>query len=240
VLAAPVAAEDTGQTRTARALDELWRRGAEPAAIHSLVESTPPLNYHVAWRAARAFDSLARRATTAEARRQLAATGMSYAQAAIDRDANRVEGHYYLAACVGHYGASIGSVQAVVQGIAAKFEHAALTAYALDRHFDHGGPMIALGRYYHQLPWPKRDLAASCRYLEEAVAAHPASLVGRVYLAETYRDLGDDERAPEQLAAVLTAGPDPAQETAREHLQRWFGAEQLAALGGDGDAPGAP
>ncbi len=98
-----------------------------------------------------------------------------------------------------------------------------------------GAPIVALGRYYYQLPWPLRDLKRSLAYLEEARRSHPGSLFGRLYLAETYHALDRDDEARQELDFVLQVDPattewDEPIRLAHEDRTHWFGSEMLASV----------
>ena len=75
-----------------------------------------------------------------------------------------------------------------------------------------------------------RDLDKSRRLLEETVARHPDSMIARVYLAETYHELDEDEKAREQLTFVLSNDAMPSRRLdrpvpkvlAQEDMQRWY------------------
>ncbi len=224
-------------------MDQLWAERAEPGRVMKMVElgqqilASDPRSYESSWRVARAYWFEGHTAQDKRRGRDAAAAGMRYAQQAIDLNPGGVEGHFMYALSVANYATTITPVEAVVEGVAAKFEKAALDAYALDRGFDHGAPIIALGRFYFELPWPMRDLHRSRRYLEEARRLYPESLYGRVYLAETYYALGEEEAAKQELElslAVASGSGDPpevkeARELARCALERLFSeATQLA------------
>jgi hypothetical protein len=221
-------------------MDDLYARRGQPGAIdaliaagHSILQAEPD-RYDAAWRLARALSWRAYAAAGRPAKRAIAATAMQHAETAVALNPTGVEGHFMLAIAVGVYGSSVGVAEALVRGIAPKFERAARTAYDLDKHFEDGSPIVALGRYHYELPWPLRDLERSAAYLEEAKRLHPTSLRGRLYLAETYYEIGKSQQAHAELAAVAAADPtDPdAAEiiaTARADLARWFGAPLLVS-----------
>ncbi len=127
-------------------------------------------------------------------------------------------------------------VAAATEGIASTFEREAQRAYEISRDFDHGSPMLALGRFYFELPWPKRDLKKSRQYLEELKQRHPDVLLGHLYLAETEHALGDDAAARQELEYIIAHNPLPelaleekdAKSDAQQHLQEWFGSKAAA------------
>lgn len=132
------------------------------------------------------------------------------------------------------YANAIGVAQAFVRRVGPDFERAMRRAYEIDRHFDDGSPMVALGRYYYELPWPLRDLEQSMRLLEEATASHPESTRAHLYLAETYHALNRPLDARRELAMVLAttstdAGAAALVHSAKSSRRHWFGEALLTA-----------
>jgi hypothetical protein len=217
-------------------MDGVWERrdayGTMPdlVSLAMIAQNMDPQNYEVEWRLARAYFWVAYTQSHRIAKKAMAVKAMETAERARSWRPDRVEGHYFYAIAVGEYGGTVGVVPAVIDGIAGKVESAALRAAEIDRDFDHGAPLTVLGRYYFMVPWPKRDLARSRRYLEETVTRHPDTLIARDYLADTYYALGEHEKAREQLIVVLTSDVTPGREPerpapkalAREAMQRWF------------------
>src|SRR5262249_15952954 len=217
-------------------MDAAWERRNADGAIPELVElgqlaaTSNPDSYEVEWRMARGYFWVAYTQGNRGAKGAMAAKAREAADSARHLRPDRIEGHYFYAISVGEYANTIGIVQALADGIAGKFETAATRAYEIDRDYYHGAPPTVLGRYYFMLPWPKRDLERSRRYLAEAVAGHPNALIARDYLAETYYELDEHEKAREQLTFVLEHDAPPGTELdrpapkplAREAMQRWF------------------
>jgi tetratricopeptide (TPR) repeat protein len=232
--AAPAADENVDEL--VQRMDALWERrdahGACPdiVALGTLALAVDPHSHAVQWRMARVYFWVAYTQPSRVAKKALAAKAIEWGERARGEQPDRVEGHYFYAVAVGEYASTIGIMQAVVDGVAGKVETAARRAHAIDRDYWHGAPGTVLGRFYFLLPWPKRDLDKSREYLEEVVVRHPRALLARDYLAETYYELGEREKAREQLAFVLANDPEPGTEldrpqpksVAREAMQRWF------------------
>jgi hypothetical protein len=223
-------------------LDELYERRGEPGKLDELIAAASrlvaaePADYDAVWRLARAWSW--RGYTGAGAARAPAAEqAMALGRRAVELAPHRVEGHFAYAIAVGVYADAVGVGQALVRRLGFDFERAMRRAYELDRHFDGGSPMVALGRYYYELPWPLRDLEQSRRLLEEATQSHPGSLRGHLYLAETYHALDRDADARREIAAVLsTPSTDPGAAALRQaagaDLRRWFGDDRALTLAG--------
>lgn len=232
------AADNTdGADAAIAALDQLWTQRAQPDAVERAITlgtqgfGQHPSNYDIAWRLARVYWRRGDLATDNSQRRELYGSARRYAEAAVKLDPRRVEGHCYYGLTTGDYGGTLSLIAAAAQGIGSTFEREIKRAYEIDRDFNHGSPILALGRYYFELPWPKRDLKQSRRYLEELKQRHPDVLLGRIYLAETEHALGDDAAARQELHYVLNHDPiaDRAVEEAdvksdaQQRMRDWFG-----------------
>jgi tetratricopeptide (TPR) repeat protein len=216
-------------------MDVLWEQREardvmpELTALGAEADAGAP-SYEVEWRLARAYFWVAYGQSNRVTKKGLAGKAAAWADKARTLGPDRVEGHYFYALAIGAYADCIGVVQAVVEGIASRFETAAVRAYEIDRDFEHGAPVTVLGRYYYMLPWPKRDLERSRGYLEEAVKRHPRALIAQVYLADTYYALDERDKARAALEFALTAAPEagserdqpPPKPLARAALGRWF------------------
>jgi tetratricopeptide (TPR) repeat protein len=235
--AAAVAAEG-GPGAAIEKLDRLWAERASPDAVARAVTlgtrsvAEHPSSYDLAWRVARIYWRKGDLTTNKAQRRETYATARRYAEAAVKLDPKHVEGHCYYALTTGDYGGTLDLFAAARERIGAIFEREMKRAYDINRDFDNGIPMLALGRYYFELPWPLRDLDKSCRYLEELKQRHPDVLLGRLFLAETHHALGDDAAARQELQYVLSHDPvaDRAVEEqdiksdAERRTREWFGA----------------
>ena len=242
-LAGAAAAYDDAAGAAIEALDHGWSERGDAAAVERAVAAgtaalaAHPSSYEITWRLARLYWRQGDLASERARRRERYDAARRYAQIASTLAPDRVEGHCYFALATGDYGGTINLIAAAAERIAATFEREMLRAYAIDRDFDHGSPMLALGRYYFSLPWPLRDLNLSRRYLEELKQRHPGVLLGRLYLADTERALGKTTAVRAELEYVLghealsarMVEEHDIQNDARQRLREWFGE---AARGG--------
>ncbi len=209
-------------------MDHVWHAREQMGSAAAIIDlgeralRVSPRSYEVHWRLARAYWWLAHGDGDRTLRRDWARAGVDWARRSVDLNSAAVEGHYFEALGVAEYAILVGVPTAVLEGVAGRIEDAARRAYAIDPTFDDGGPMIVLGRFYFMLPWPKRDLRESVRLLEEARERAPRSLLARVYLAETYRALGDEKAARDELNYVARVGAGPMRRLANEKLREWF------------------
>lgn len=230
LLSGPAAAQ---ASPAAQRLDALWQRRDDLDSLRKLIElgeetAAERADFEVAWRIARACVWLGELQENRTLKKALAVKGMEWARRANELEPERVEGHYYYASTVGQYATAISVMTAVTEGVTSKFEESMGRSYEMDRDYDDGGPMIALGRYYYVLPWPMRDLKRSRNYLEEARQRHPSRLIARVYLADTYYALGNKEKARQELRRILRSDVPPLEarmqphELARQRMREWF------------------
>ena len=121
--------------------------------------------------------------------------------------ADGAEGKYYVALSIGAYSQSVGILKALSEGLEGQFVENLDYAMKNNEAFDRHGAHTAKGRYYWELPWPKRDLAKSKAELQQSIAQHPEHLRNYLYLAETLLKDGDAKGAKVAIDKVLT-GPD--------------------------------
>lgn len=113
-----------------------------------------------------------------------------------------VAGHYFAAVGIGLYSSGAGILSALGEGLDSKFNARLDRALALDPRFEYQGPRLARGRYFFEMPWPKRSLAKSTAWYEEALADDPRNLRAMAWLAETLWREGNVAAALTQLARV--------------------------------------
>jgi hypothetical protein len=231
VVVAAGAAEPSATT--IQQMDALWASRKDPESLRRLIEMGEKSarerdDFETEWRIARACVFLGEQQENRTLKKALAVKGMEWGRKAMEKEPNRVEGHYYYGSTVGQYGATIGMLTAVTAGVAGKFESSMTRSIEIDNDYDEGGARIALGRFYYVLPWPKKDLQRSRRYLEESRKRHPQRLLTRLYLADTYYELGKKTQARRELQVILQSDIPPQEmtmkphELARERLQQWF------------------
>jgi tetratricopeptide (TPR) repeat protein len=200
-LPATISAEDT----LARA-DRLFSTGEpagylESATLYSQFSDAHPGSYEAAWKACRSYrhhclDCLA---ANAGSRRDLCGKsgklGMKYGERAMAIAPGRVEGNFWYGCSLACYVQGISTLTALREGLKDKARASFERAYAIDRMYDEGGPVKALGRYWYVLPWPMKDRKKALTYLREYQKLFPNDPEGQVYLAEVLLDLGKKDEA---------------------------------------------
>jgi cytochrome c-type biogenesis protein CcmH/NrfG len=97
----------------------------------------------------------------------------------------------------------------------------------MDQRFQHEMPLTAKGRYFFELPWPKRNLGKSATWYRKALAIDPNNLRATAWLAETLWRDGDVAGARAQLAKVEEGHvpDDPAEEARVKSIARKIAAQ---------------
>lgn len=192
------------------ALDAQYKRRGDAAAVKEQEESlkkalaAEPQDYELLWRKARLLQWQADGAgDNPKLKKILGKQAWDVADQAIKAAPERVEGHYYGAAGVGAYSQAVGIMKALGEGLEGKFNERLDKAIKLDAQYERGAPLIAKGRYYFELPWPKRDLKKSAQLYDKVLAAHPGNLRAWTYLAETRLKDGDAKAALEAVDKAL-------------------------------------
>lgn len=111
----------------------------------------------------------------------------------------------------GYYSVSIGVVRAVLQGAANRYLKLADELNALDEGWLSGAGHRALGRFYREAPWPKRNLKKSIEHLRKAVAVGPKRLENKLHLALALKDNGEKDEARTLIESVVKGKPEASE-----------------------------
>jgi tetratricopeptide (TPR) repeat protein len=210
-----------GVPETTAKMDELYAKRGTPAVDKENAEVMAqalkefPDEFEVVWRAARYVSFLADVAT-GEKKQALGKQTWEIGDKARALKPGDVRGHYYAAIGVGTYSEGIGIINALMQGIEGKYNERLDKAIELDPDFDRAGPILLKGRYYSQLPWPKRDLGKARQLIEKVIAKHPESLRAYWYLADALLADGKAKEAKVAIDKVFSGSSDYDPSDARE------------------------
>ena len=172
-----------------------------------------PKNYEVLWRLSKYKYYLNDREKDSARKKKLLEAGVDAGKKALEVDASRPEGHFWLGANYGDLAELKGAFSSLslIKVIRKEFE-AALNA---DAAYENGAAYLALGEMYMSLPG---ILGGSDRrgleLLEKGVQVAPANSELKLTLAEKYAKNGKKDEARRLLDSVVR-DPDPAR-TARE------------------------
>jgi tetratricopeptide (TPR) repeat protein len=134
--------------------------------------------------------------------------GIAAARSAIAIDANRPDGHFWLAANMGALAESFGLRQGI--RYRGQIKDALLMTLTLDPGFLQGSADRALGRWYFKVPGlfggsNKR----SEEHLRKALTYNPNSVISHIFLADTLADMGRKDEARKEYQAAIDAPFDP-------------------------------
>ena len=173
-----------------------------------------PRDFEAAWKLARACYWLGGHVAADEQRAQYE-RGIAAAQKAVDLDAMRPEGHFWMAASMGAMAESFGLRAGLRYRGTIKRELE--TVLMLDPAFQDGSADRALGRWYLNVPAQFGcSKTKSVQHLRKSLTYIPASTASHYFLAETLFEMDRDEEARRELQKVLDAP-----------VERDFGPESL-------------
>jgi len=134
-------------------------------------------------------------------------TGMQYAQKAIELQPEKPDGYYYFGVNVGIYSDGVSIVTALAEGLKGKTQDSFEKAYALDKNYKQGGPMLSLGRFWSVLPWPLHDRPKALSYFREYQKAGylDANPEAQLFLAELLIKMGGAAEKTEARGYLETA-----------------------------------
>ncbi len=141
--------------------------------LYARARQATPVDYETLWKSARAHRDYANRAKqeTRPDWKSLCKTqgkiAMQLAERAIALEPERVEGQYYYGLSVGIYSDGVSIFTALSEGLKDKTQTSFEKAYALDRQYNHAGPILSLGRFWTVLPWPMHDRKKALTYFRE-------------------------------------------------------------------------
>jgi len=199
--------------------DALFEKGD----IGSILESIPlyikaveanPDSYEANWKCARAHREYADHALEGEHEgwkdicKEYGKKGMEYAEKAIELEPEKIEGHYYFGLSAGTYSDGVSILKALKEGLKGSTQDAFYKAYDIDKMYDIGGPMLAIGRFWHKLPFPLRNKKRAEKYYKERYPYFPDDPEGLVYYAELLIDRRKKDEAKPLLEKAI-AGDEP-------------------------------
>ena len=166
-----------------------------------------PKDFESAWKLARARYWLGGRALDGD-RKVVLESGIAAGRAAVAIDANRPEGHFWIAANMGALAESFGMRQGLKYR--GDIKSALLTVLKLDPAFQQGSADRALGRWYYKVPGLfGGSKTKSEEHLRRSLTYAPNSTASRFFLAETLLDSGRRDEGRAELQRVLDAPLDP-------------------------------
>jgi len=188
------------------------------------VEANPD-SYEANWKCARAHREYADHALEGEHEgwkdicKEYGKKGMEYAEKAKELEPEKIEGHYYFGLSAGTYSDGVSILKALKEGLKGSTQDAFYKAYDIDKMYDIGGPMLAIGRFWHQLPFPLRNKRRAEKYFEEHHKYFPDDPEGLVYFAELLIDRGKKKEAKPLLEKAIMGDEPFYSKLAKEMLE---------------------
>ena len=174
-------------------------------------------DYDVYWRMARVEYWLGDHAATKDEKVKLFGLGVYHGKKAIALEPGKPDGHYWLGVNYGSYGEVKGVLKSL--SLVGPIKGEMNKVLAIDPAYEDGGADQLLGRLYYELPgfFGGSD-KKSLEHLLKSKELGPRVGLTRIYLADTYLDLGEVQKAREELEYVIAIEPDPRliPETAQE------------------------
>lgn len=160
-----------------------------------------PNSYEAAWKASRAYRYYADESKKTNAAnwkaicKEYGKTGMKFGEKAMALNANGIEGNFWYGCSVGSYSDGVSILTALKEGLKDKTQSSFEKSYNINKMYQDGGPIKALGRFWFVLPWPLQDKKLSMQYLREYQKLFPNDVEGQVYLGELLTKTGDKDEA---------------------------------------------
>lgn len=168
-----------------------------------------PRSYDLLWRGSRACAWLTEEFTDKQRRASYAQKGIDLAKRAVEVDAKRVEGHYYLGINIGQSATTktVGAYMMVPRVV-----KAGIAAMKIDEKFDHAGPSRLVGTVYAKAPpWPASigDLDEGLQHLSHAVQLAPDYPQNHLHYGDALLSDGKLNEAEREYKLVLDAPMPP-------------------------------
>jgi hypothetical protein len=211
--------------------DALFEKGD----IASILESIPlyikaveanSSSYEANWKCARAHREYANLNLEQELEgwkdicKKYGKDGMKYGEKAKELEPDKIEGHYYYGLCVASYSDGVSILKALKEGLKGSTQKAFYKAYEIDKMFENGGPMLAIARFWHQLPFPLKNKRRAQKYFEEHHEYFPDDPQGLVYFAELLIDRRKKGEAKPLLEKAVTGDEPYYSKWAKELLEK--------------------
>jgi hypothetical protein len=213
--------------------DALFEKGD----INSILESIPlyikaveanPNDYEANWKCARAHREYANLAFQQEIEgwkdicKKYGKDGMNYGKKAIELMPDKIDGHYWYGVSAGTYSDGVSILKALREGLKKSTEEAFETAYAMDKMYEDGGPMLCLGRFWNQLPFPLKHNKRARTYFEEFQKYFPNDPKGQVFYAELLIDMREKSLAKPLLEKAALSDDPYYSKRAKEILEKEY------------------
>ncbi|MBN1272476.1 MAG: hypothetical protein JXB26_09410 [Candidatus Aminicenantes bacterium] len=164
--------------------------------------------YDALWRISRVMYYIGYFTEKKKEKKKIFQDAVLYANKAVILEPEKPDGHYWQGVNNGKYGETRGVFKSL--SLVKPIKAAMNKVIELDRNYEEGGADRVLGRVYYKLPGiAGGSNDKSLEHLLKSKELGPEDALTRVYLAETYLDMKEVEKAREELEYVLAMEDDP-------------------------------
>jgi tetratricopeptide (TPR) repeat protein len=154
---------------------------------------------------------------------------LTAAQRAHELDPAHVDAIGWHLVAYGYHSIAIGIVKAFLSGAAGKYLQLAGNLIAAEPDWLSGAGHRAMGRFYREAPWPKRDVRKAVQAFREALEQGPKRVENKLHLALALIDDGKKAEAKPLLQEVVKGKPEAAEAHFHDSIVA-FAKEKLAGL----------
>jgi tetratricopeptide (TPR) repeat protein len=129
----------------------------------------------------------------------------------------------------GYHAVAIGIVAAFLRGAAGKYLELADNIINAEPEWHSGAGHRAMGRFYRESPWPKRDVKKAIKCFRESLELAPKRQENKLHLALALIDNGEKAEAKKLLAEVVKGKPEATEAHFHDHVVA-FAQEKLAEI----------
>ena len=198
------------------AADTLYDQGGpedilKSAQLYAQAVEADPTSYEAVWKASRAYREYANDSKKLgingweDICKEYGKIGMKYGEIAINLDPNKIDGYFWYGCSVGNYSDGVSILTALKEGLKDKTQSSFEKSYELDKLYEDGGPIKALGRFWFVLPWPLQKKDKALTYLQEFQQLYPDDVEGQVFLSEVLIKTKAKDEAKVLLEKAATA-----------------------------------
>lgn len=180
-------------------------------------------NYEVAWKLSRAAFYVGDHTDNDSERDDMLHAGIEAGKVAIQLQANRPDGHFWLGA---NYGSSAAHSTLANLSSFTDIKTEMDAVMKLDESYEGYSAYLGLGRLYLQAPRAfGGDSKTAIEYLERGTKLSPTNTTMRLDLATAYSENNRKADAKKQIEAIMSTTPDP--KYAPEHKEAVAKAQRL-------------
>lgn len=129
----------------------------------------------------------------------------------------------------GYHAIAIGIVAAFLRGAAGKYLELADNIINAEPEWHSAAGHRAMGRFYRESPWPKRDVKKAVQCFREALKIAPKRMENKLHLALALIDNGEKAEAKKLLSEVVKGKPEASEAHFHGHVVA-FAEEKLAEI----------